>query len=750
MSIRTENGARRRVAIVRPPMAPLTGFADVAVVSGGAYVTSGTQAAPGVAYYRGVAAGSFRSRVRFTPDGGSPPFSLATSAQTGVNTGFTHVPGITLAPDAEGYWVTNLYSWVAGTTSSPVGTFTATDAAGNTTVAPGGMFDDSTPPVGTSVEATGLTGIDGRYSHSTTLHLALATGTDSESGVAATGAKLTRASATLISSDGVVKGVCGTYGAATQVGAADPGATATDVVPADDRCYRYTYTVPDHVGNVATAVSQDIKVQTTPSASLTPSNVQITPVTGLTAQYVSGSTVYYRPSLTGSFSVTATASDPVSGIAWFTFPAPDGFSGGGAVSSQGTGSTFKTTYSWSGNGAIASPGPETLAATDNAGFSPVLVAGISIVSDTSGPVHVLSLTAATGGYLTGSTLYYNSNSSGSFRLLDTLFDSASGPASVTYPLVNLSGWSHGLEIITAPVGGPYPSSTFSWSAHPSSPSTYTVTGKDNLGLTSTSGFTFVSDQSPPSGGSITYAGGILTTPSVDITVADGTDTQSGPDPSAGVVVRDRVALNTTTEACGQFPNTFATTVTLVGGADTSVNNAYCYQYRYIASDHVGNKRTYTSSNVVKVDTTPKVTAIASQQSGGGAGDGRLQVGDRLVLTFSESLLSVPTTFSAATEARSSSGTVKLTVPGVTSGALDTGSSGYLSSTGTRTATFGGTVALVNAGSATTLTLTVTSLTGNTTAASSGALRWVTAATITGQDGTGATGTFTTASGFHLF
>lgn len=727
-----------------------TGVADVVVASGGAFVTAGTQAAPGVAYYRGAAAGSFRSRVRFTVDGGSPPFSLATSAQTGVSTGFTHTPGVTLAPDADGYWVTNLYSWAAGTTSSPVGTFTAMDAAGNTTVAPGSMINDSTPPDGTSVTALGLTGVGGRYSQSATLHLALTTGTDSASGLAGHGAQLRRASATLLSSDGVVSGVCGVYGAYAQVGAGDPGATYVDVVPTDNRCYRYAYTVPDHVGNVATATTGDIKVQTAPAAGLTPSSVRITPVTGLAAQYVSGSTVYYRPSLTGSFSVSATASDGVSGVAWLTFPAPDGFSGGGAVAPQGTGSTFTTTYSWSGNGAIASPGPQTLAAHDNAGYSPVLVGGFSIVSDTAGPVHVLSLTAATGGYLAGSTLYYNSNSSGSFRLLDTLADGGAGAASVTYPLLNLSGWSHAMEVVTAPVGGPYPSSTFSWSAHPSSPSTYAVTGTDNLGVVASTSFTFVSDQSPPSGGTITYPNGVRTVPSVPITVTDGTDTQSGPDPAGGIIVRDQVALNTTTEACGQFPNTFATTVTLVAGADTSVRNAYCYQYRYLPVDHVGNRGRVDGSSAVKIDTTPKLTGVASQQSGGGAGNGRLEVGDRLVLTLSESLLSAPTSFRSATEARAASGNVKLTIPGITNGALDTGSSAYLAGSGARTATFAGTVALANNGGATTLTLTVTSLTGSTTAVGSSGMTFGVAATVTGQDGTGATGTFTTASGFHLF
>jgi hypothetical protein len=612
---------------------------------------------------------------------------------------------------------------------------------------------DWTPPSGGSVDATGLGGTGARYSTSKTLHLALAKGTDSGSGLAATGSQLLRATATLSSSNGLADGACGTDSAFAQVGSNDPTTPATDIVPTDNRCYRYEYLVPNNAGDVATYTSPEIKVQTT-AAPLTTSALLITPVTGTSAQVVSGSSVSYESAQTGSFTVQASLSDSESGVTQVVFPVIAGFTGGGVVTTPVSGTTFRTTYSWSNNGTSASPGAQTITATDGAGLSQANVAAFSIVKAATATVNSLSLTAATGAYLSAGNLYYKPTVSGSFKLVDA-FSAPAGTASVSYPAIGQSGWTHNSETVSTPSGGPYTSSAFSWTAQPNSPAGYTISGLDSAHNTSTTAITFIGDQSPPSGGTITYATGLTNVASVPITTTNGTDSQSGVNSLSGVITRDQVPLNTATDACtGAFPNTYATTVTLVGGADTSVTSGNCYEYRYSISDNVGNVATYNASSQspVEVDTTPKVTAITSLQSTGAAGDGQLQLGDQLVLTFNENLATatVPTTFASATEARVGSGVVTLTIPGITNGAISTGSGSYLSGQATSTATFGGTVALVNNGASTTVTLKVTSLSGGVTAASSGTFPFVTAPAITGTNGTGASGTFTPTGTFRLF
>ena len=207
---------------------------------------------------------------------------------------------------------------------------------------------DTSGPTGGSVDASGLVGTGSRYSTSTTLSVALAKGTD-PSGLAATGAELRRATATLSAGDGT----CGTFGSTTLV-ATDPTSPVSDPVT-DQACYRYDYVVPDTLGNTTTYASPSIKVDTTAPAapSLAFSAFTNTWWPG------SGTTVYYRSAAaSGSVTTTASATDAASGIASYSFP------GLGTNWTSTPGTLGVNTYSWSG--APAAPGTKNATATNNA------------------------------------------------------------------------------------------------------------------------------------------------------------------------------------------------------------------------------------------------------------------------------------------------------------------------------------------------------------------------------------------------
>jgi hypothetical protein len=782
--------------------------------------------------------------------------SSATSTPTGIAqmsfpalAGFGGGGGVVSPLNGDTYRAT--YSWAANGAAPSPGTqpISATNNAGQTGTNPSAftVTKDISGPAGGSVEVTGLGGTGGRYSTSTTLSVAFGPGTDSGAGLAASGAQLLRASAAL-SAEGVANGSCGTFGAYARVGANDPATPRSDTVPADRTCYRYEYVVADKVGNQTTYVSSDVKVDATapPAPVLT--------FSAPTNAYWSGtgSTVFYRPGATGGgFALTAVSADATAGISGYAFPTlPTGWSS----SSGGFGIR---NYSWSTANPVAPTGAQTVTAINNAGreapsvftatpdstaptggslaytngyslgstvsisftkgtdtisgldsasgiiegatatfaagacgtfgtFAIVATnpaSGVSLPitsgtcyqfrysiadnvgnrttytsasvtkADSVAPIDSLGLEGAVNSSQTGNTIYYRGNVAGSFKVLDAPTDAASGPASSTFPAIATTGWIHEVETVSTPTGGPYVSSPFSWTAGAANPTVKTVFSTDLAGKSSTNAsLNFASDIVAPSGGSIAYTNGVVNSTSVPITTVNGSDGASGINTATTTIRRDIAPLTTATETCGTFAGTYATTVTLVGGADPSVTSGNCYRYEYLVTDKVGNQAVDTSASVAKVDTNgPHVTAIESRQTNGSAGNGKLEVGDKLILTLNQSLATptVPTTFSGATETRPLVGDVTLTIPGVTNGAVGTGSPLYLLLPVT-TETFGGTVALINNGTATSLTISVATIGGASPTAGQGALVFSPAATITDGGGNAASGGLTTNVNFKLF
>ena len=116
------------------------------------------------------------------------------------------------------------------------------------------------------------------------------------------------------------------------------------------------------------------------------------------------------------------------------------------------------------------------------------------------------------------------------------------------------------------------------------------------------------DRTAPAGGSVDYADG-YSTASVTVTTDDGTDDGSGIDPASGVLERDEAPLSGNT--CSIFPGIW----TAVTSPDTTAQSDTCYRYRYRVSDLAGNTATYTSSTVVRLDTTaPSAPGISLSAS----------------------------------------------------------------------------------------------------------------------------------------
>jgi hypothetical protein len=469
-------------------------------VSGGVYPTGGPLADGTTVYYRGTAAGSFRISNAVS-DAVSGPASSATTTLAGGSGGWSHAASLASTP-AGGPYVSNPFSWNAGTTSSPSETVTGGDVADNFASTTLNLVDDSTGPSGGSVDATGLGGTGGRYAPSTTLSIALAKGTDSGAGVSATGSTLLRASATL-TSDGIADGACGTFGSSSQV-AIDPVSPYTDNAAggiSSGHCYRYEYVVPDRVGNTTTYTSGAVEVDASgPSAP----SITLSSASGNT--YINGGVVYInsQSGRSGSFQASATSSDSDSGILKLNFPSPGGFSSGGG---DDTASPYSSgTYNWSG--AVSASGSQTVTASNNANLSSS--AGFTITPDTTNPTGgalTVNGTAATGG---GSTSYSNS---GAFNInaISDYGDSGSGLASstLTRQSATLSSSDGVADGSCGSYGG---ATTISSRSTPISQTLsgptcylYTLTGTDNVGNTTSISTTVKVDTSGPSAPSITLS-----------------------------------------------------------------------------------------------------------------------------------------------------------------------------------------------------------------------------------------------------
>jgi hypothetical protein len=317
--------------------------------------------------------------------------------------------------------------------------------------------------------------------------------------------------------------------------------------------------------------------------------------------FVSGSTVYYNPSTghSGSFKVTATTSDPESGVTHVLFPEVFGSDGASFNASP-----YQTSYSW-GATATAS-GSMTVTSWDGAappGGGLSTPASFTVTPDTTAPV---------GGVVSYADGY---NTTGTVAVGVTgATDSGSGIASNTLQreLGSLSGG-----------GCDFSSPSSSWATvtllggfdtvADGSCAKYQLVATDNVANHATFDSTHVVKvgTQPPTGGAVSVTAGYNTTGTVAVSVTDATGGGSGI--ASNQVQRKLVAL--AGGKCGDFGVATWANRTLSSGND-AVAGGECVEYQLVATDNAGNSATFGPSGVVMVDTSPPLLSLALSSSDG--------------------------------------------------------------------------------------------------------------------------------------
>jgi hypothetical protein len=246
------------------------------------------------------------------------------------------------------------------------------------------------------------------------------------------------------------------------------------------------------------------------------------------------------------------------------------------------------------------------------GFS-VSSNAVSVIVDVTPPTDTVALVSPSHAYLNSSTetIYFNTNTGGSFSLSDAVYDTGSGPASATFPGISATGWTgHTTSDLQTSGTGSNPTITYtSASAYSFSTSaiatTGTVSSKDAVGNTSSGvALTLTPDSLGPTGGALSVNSTVATVGgSSSLTKATSysiSRTDFNADAGSGVassVLTVRYAP-WSNNACGTYGS--ATTITGSPTQNETSGNG-CYQYTLTGTDKVGNTSTLTTT--VEVDTT---------------------------------------------------------------------------------------------------------------------------------------------------
>ena len=404
-----------------------------------------------------------------------------------------------------------------------------------------------------------------------------------------------------------------------------------------------------------------------------------------------------------------------------------------------------------------------LRAIDNVGNTAATITR-TFTYDTAAPFFgTLALGAPTNASVTGTTVYYRSGASGSFTLSQPLSDTGgSGAASVQFPAIATSGWTHGNETVNG--ASPYVSSTFSWSASPSTPAGITLTGADAAGNAAMQGVSFVADSAAPTGGALTVngiaatGGGSSSTSNGSFTISRTDYADAGSGIATSMLTRDVAPF--ANDTCG----TYSGSPTTIGGAPAETLATGCYEYVLTGTDAVGNTTSIRTAVQVHGPSTQIALSGAATDLTSGAtrvltatlrdAAGNTVVSDNsTVIAFAKQ--SGTGTVGGTGNATASGGIASKTVTGdlagsvtmeATSAGLTAGTLGAFSvvhGTATQIALTGSTADLAS-GAARLLTATITDAAGNTVTSDNSTV--IAFAKASGAGTVGGAGTATASSG----
>jgi hypothetical protein len=226
----------------------------------------------------------------------------------------------------------------------------------------------------------------------------------------------------------------------------------------------------------------------------------------------------------------------------------------------------------------------------------------AVATDATAPSNVITVTGVTGGASrTGDIVYYRGSAVGSFTLTNAVTDADSGPASSSTAMLGgtSTGWTHTPSTVSTPAAGPYVSSPFSWTAATTTAPTQVITGRDVRGNTAATTLAFTNDSTAPVAGAISYPDGVQPGSSVSVTLGASSDAASGV--ASRQLQRADAVLSGGT--CGAYSGGFQNLGVVNPTSpyvDTAVSSGFCYMYRHLVTDAVGNQAFATSASVARI------------------------------------------------------------------------------------------------------------------------------------------------------